>query len=310
MQTQLILHHYPPSPVAEKIRTAFGIKRLSWYSVEQNRLPDRPELFAMTGGYRRIPVMQVGADLYCDTQLILRELERRSPSPGLHPGGTEGIDVGLSRWVDSDLFQLVVRTAVVPEDSPMPPDVRQDRAQLYFGPQVDLQAEAADMPHTLAQLRAQLGWFDTTLHSSGDFLAGSTPGMRDISAWYVIWFFRSRYAGAEAMLAEMPALVAWAERMQGIGHGESVDMTAADALDIARRNDPQTPEQADPHDPQGLTPGQSVSIAPTHSPGNDAAVQGTVRSVDRNRIAIEREHESCGRVAVHFPRVGYRVTPV
>jgi len=81
----IILHHYPPSPVAEKIRKAFGLKGLNWCSVEQNRLPDRPELFAMTGGYRRIPVMQIGADIYCDSQMILRELELRVPTPTLHP---------------------------------------------------------------------------------------------------------------------------------------------------------------------------------------------------------------------------------
>src|SRR5689334_19212590 len=35
----------------------------------------RPELMPMTGGYRRTPVLQIGADIYCDTQLILRVLK-------------------------------------------------------------------------------------------------------------------------------------------------------------------------------------------------------------------------------------------
>lgn len=304
----IILHHYPPSPVAEKIRTAFGLKGLTWRSVEHNRLPDRPELFAMTGGYRRIPVMQIGADIYCDTQLILRELEQRAPSHTLHPGGTEGIDIGLSRWADSTLFELAVRTAVVPDTGKMPAEVRQDRAQLYFGPEFDLEAAAADMPHTLAQLRAQLGWFNTALVDGGNFLAGATPGMRDVSAWYVVWFFRARFAEAEALLAEFPALLAWAERMQSIGHGTSTDMTPAQSLEIARKSESQTPQHADDNDPQDLAPGQKVSVAPMHSPGDEPAVHGVVRWVDMNRIAIEREDERCGLVVVHFPRVGYRVT--
>ncbi|MDG2075546.1 MAG: glutathione S-transferase N-terminal domain-containing protein, partial [Arenicellales bacterium] len=82
---QIILHHYPASPVSEKVRTGLGLKRLTWYSVEQNRLPDRPELFAMTGGYRRIPVMQIGSDMYCDTQCIFNELEKRFPEPTFFP---------------------------------------------------------------------------------------------------------------------------------------------------------------------------------------------------------------------------------
>ena len=92
--TEIIFHHYPVSPVAEKVRAGLGIKKLAWRSVEHNRLPDRPELFAMTAGYRRIPVMQIGADIYCDSQCILRELERRFPEPTFFPGPRQGHAVG------------------------------------------------------------------------------------------------------------------------------------------------------------------------------------------------------------------------
>jgi len=94
-----IIHHYPQSPVSEKIRVAMGLKNLAWRSVEQNRLPERPELLAMTGGYRRLPVLQIGADIYCDTQLIFREIERRMPEPSLFPSGEHGLAFGLSRWL-------------------------------------------------------------------------------------------------------------------------------------------------------------------------------------------------------------------
>jgi Glutathione S-transferase, N-terminal domain len=40
----------------------------------------KPDLTALTGGYRKTPVLQIGADIYCDSQLIMRELERRYPS--------------------------------------------------------------------------------------------------------------------------------------------------------------------------------------------------------------------------------------
>ncbi len=104
--TEMIIHHYPASPVSEKIRAGMGIKKLTWRCVEQNRLPDRPELFAMTGGYRRIPVMQIGADIYCDTQCVLRELERRVPSPTFFPNNGAGLRFALSRWTDGLLFEL------------------------------------------------------------------------------------------------------------------------------------------------------------------------------------------------------------
>ncbi|MCH8217263.1 MAG: glutathione S-transferase N-terminal domain-containing protein, partial [Planctomycetes bacterium] len=83
--TEIILHHYPQSPVSEKVRVGLGIKRLAWRSVEIPRLPPKPELMPLTGGYRRTPVLQVGADVYCDSQCILRELERLCPAPSFFP---------------------------------------------------------------------------------------------------------------------------------------------------------------------------------------------------------------------------------
>ncbi|MCB1811903.1 MAG: glutathione S-transferase family protein [Candidatus Competibacteraceae bacterium] len=305
--SDFILHHYPPSPVSEKIRTALGLKQLSWQSVEQNRLPDRPELFAMTGGYRRIPVLQIGADIYCDTQCILRELERRAPEPTLFPNDSNGMPYAVSRWTDGPLFEAAVRVAFAPALDSLPPALVADRTRLYLGPDGDMAKEALDLPHTLAQLRAQLGWLDERLATGRPYLLGGQPGMPDLLAWYVVWFVRGRYAEAEDFFAEFPALNAWAERMQAIGHGTPTEMTPQQALAVAKNAEPQTPEQADPRDPQGLKPGMQVTVGPLTDSG-EQPVAGIVRAVNRNTIALAREHELCGAVVVHFPRVGYRVS--
>ncbi len=76
--SDIILHNYPQSPVAEKVRTVLGIKGLAWHDVEIPRLPPKPLLTPLTGGYRRTPVMQIGADIFCDSQCIIREIEQRS----------------------------------------------------------------------------------------------------------------------------------------------------------------------------------------------------------------------------------------
>ena len=307
--SELILHHYPPSPVSEKIRTAMGLKGLAWASVEQNRLPERPELLAMTGGYRRIPVLQVGADVYCDTQLILDELERRAPEPTFHPSGASGIAFGLSRWIDSELFELAVRAAFAPVADSLPAALVADRTRLYFGPDGDMAREARDMPHTLAQLRPQLGWLDAELGANGPYLAGEAAGMADLLAWYVAWFVRGRYVGAEPFLAEFPALLAWIDRMAAIGHGETTEMSPAEALAVAKGASPATAEAADPADPQGLAPGDAVEVRPLSRNDVEVGVAGTVVAVSATRLAIRRADEACGEVVVHFPRVGYRVSP-
>ena len=182
-----------------------------------------------------------------------------------------------------------------------------DRARLYLGAGGDLDAEAKDLPHTLAQFRAQIGWVETRLSSGRPFLLGDAPAMPDVLVWFIYWFVRERYAEQKAFFSEFPHLLDWAARMEAIGHGTQSAMSPAEALTLAKGAEPQTPEQADPRDPQGLRPGLRVAVQPT-TDSAEQAVEGVIRAVDRQTIAILREHPDCGRVAVHFPRVGYQVT--
>ncbi|MFZ5557196.1 MAG: glutathione S-transferase family protein [Pseudomonadota bacterium] len=305
---EIILHHYPQSPVSEKVRVGLGIKRLAWRSVEVPRLPPKPDLVPLTGGYRRAPVMQIGADVYCDSQCILRELQRRFPEPTFYPGGGAGVPWGVSRWTDGELFDLVVRVILGHAPEKLPPEFARDRGRLYLGPRWDLHKEHAELPHTLAQIRAEFGWIDQRLASGRRFVLGDAPGLPDALCYYLVWFLRGRWEGGPKLLAEFPALEAWEQRVKAIGHGESGPMTAAEALDVARAAEPATPEQADLLDPQDLAPGIAASVVPVTDSG-DPAVTGVIRLVDRERVALLRDDPRVGTVCVHFPRVGYRVAP-
>jgi len=307
--SDIIFHHYPPSPVSEKIRAGFGLKMLDWRSVEQNRLPDRPELFAMTGGYRRIPVLQIGADIYCDTQCMFRELEARFPKPTFFPNESTGLPFALSRWTDGPLFDAAFRVVLAPVADDLPPAFVADRARLYIGPDADMEKERADLPHTLAQFRAQIGWLETRLETGCAYILGDAPGMPDLLAWFVYWFIKERYGEAAAFFSEFPMLNQWAERMAALGHGNETPMTPAEALDVAKRSMSVTEKASDPGDPQGLKVGMKVTIAPLTDSG-EKAVEGSIRASDRDRIAIVIDNPLCGEVVVHFPRVGYRVTVV
>ena len=304
--TEIILHHYPQSPVSEKIRTAMGLKKLAWCSVEQNRLPERPELFALTGGYRRIPVMQIGADIYCDTHCILRELEQRFPDPTFFPGGGAGLPFALGQWTDTQVFNLAVRVAFAPAVASLPAALVKDRSRLYLGPNGDFANEVADLPHTLAQLRSQLGLIEQRLESGRAYILGDAPGMPDLMVWYLVWFLRGRYAEAASFLGEFPKLLEWSTRMEAVGHGQPAPMTPAQSLKIAASTDPVSEHANDPRDPQRLTPGEKVAVVPVTDSG-DPEVTGTVWSVSRNTIALHRTSDQAGLVCVHFPRIGYRV---
>jgi glutathione S-transferase len=306
--SEIILHHYPQSPVAEKVRTGLGLKKLSWRSVIIPRIPPKPELMPLTGGFRRTPVMQIGADIYCDSQCILREIDRRHPEPTFFPGGGYGMPWALSRWTDTTLFDLVVSVILGHAPDELSPEFAADRGRLYFGPDWDLKAVQADLPHILAQLRVQLGWLNDRLSHGRDYIL-SEPGLPDALVHHVVWFLRGRWDKGPEFLSEFPALNAWEERVKAIGHGSPSDMEASEALDIALSAEPETVEQGDPLDPQKLEPGMRVSVVPD-SDGGDPEVTGTVRAVSRDTISILHQDERVGSVCIHFPRAGYRVTPV
>ena len=172
---EIILHHYPPSPVSEKVRVALGIKGLSWRSVEIPRLPPKPDVMPLTGGYRRTPIMQVGADIYCDSQCILRELQRRHPEPSFYPGGAAGLPWGISRWTDA-LFDTAVRLSMGANADKLPADFAKDRLRLFFGPNGDIKKVQADLAHTVAQCaRSSAGWKNASPAAAASCSA-ITPG--------------------------------------------------------------------------------------------------------------------------------------
>ncbi|HWA12744.1 MAG TPA: glutathione S-transferase N-terminal domain-containing protein [Burkholderiales bacterium] len=305
---EIILHHYPASPVSEKVRVALGIKKLAWRSVEIPRLPPKPDVLPLTGGYRRTPFLQIGADIYCDSLCILRELHRRHPKPDFFPGRSEGVTWALARWTDV-AFDAAVRLSIGANADQLPEAFLQDRGRLFFGTSWSKEQLKADVPHAAAQVRAQLAWIDQQLGDGRAYLPGGVPGLFDALCYYLVWFVRGRWQGGPAMIAGFPKLEAWETRVKAIGHGKPVPMASAEAIDVARAAQTATPEGSDPGDPQGLHPGQRVSIVFDGDSG-EVPVEGKVRRVDAHTIAILRDDPRVGTVCVHFPRVGYRVTRV
>ena len=130
--TSLILHQYEVSPFSEKVRVALGVKGLAWHACDQPVIMPKPEMVRLTGGYRRIPVLQVGADIFCDTQIILRELERLHPTPSLSPQN-KGAPYGLGFWADRQIFQAAVAVIFGEIGDMVPEDFKKDRAAMSGG---------------------------------------------------------------------------------------------------------------------------------------------------------------------------------
>ncbi|MFT4120714.1 glutathione S-transferase family protein [Bradyrhizobium sp.] len=302
----VILHHFDESPFSEKIRLVFGLKKIAWTSVLISRIMPRPDLMPLTGGYRRTPVMQIGADIYCDTQCIIRELERCFPTPTLFPGGNEGLALASAMWTDKSFFQNTVNLVFGSLADKVPQSFIEDREKLR-GAKFDIAAMTAAIPQMRDQYRAHVGWVETQLADGRSWLGGNEVSLVDINAYMNLWYVRSNLPIADELLAEFPRVRAWEARVRAIGHGARTEMSTAEALEVGRNSSPRTQEAGDPHDANGRKVGDLVDVRPDDY--GKIAVRGRIVSLSAHGIAIRRHDDIAGDVVVHFPRAGFLVTP-
>ncbi len=299
----VILHHYAASPVSEKVRVALGIKGLSWKSVMIPGLPPEPPLVPLAGGFRVSPGVHTGAAAYCDRQCILRELERRYPKPTLFPKGASAQIWGLGRWIDGEVFSTALEVIFAQNQSGMPEGFIQDRFSLYFDEHETVENLQFKLSENLAFLRAQIGWLDDAL-ADKRFMAGDNPGMSDAYVYYLIWFLRERFSDGADLLREFEQLQKWEKRVKDIGHGTVEEISADKALEIALHAEPEPGTGIDAMEPMDFKRDAMVSIS---SSQNKDDVVGNLIALGRDKITILRTDKHVGRIAIHFPRVGYQI---
>jgi glutathione S-transferase len=299
-----ILHHHDPSPFAEKIRLAFGIKQLAWQSVRVPMVMPRPALTPLTGGYRKVPVLQVGADVYCDTRLIVAELERRCPTPSLFPGASRGLSLALASWSDRSFFEPGAGLSMGLNRASIPREVIEDRKGFFNF--MDFGRLEADIPHLFTQFRAHLDLLEQMLADGRDWVLGEGPSFADIEAYFPVWMARGNVGAAAGLLEPFPRLLAWEARMQALGHGARREIDAAAALAQARDSTP-LPAGEIVVDELRLQRGARVTVTPDDY--GRIPVEGELVTLTVREVAVRRVTPETGEVVVHFPRLGYRVAP-
>ena len=302
--SELILHHYPMSPFAEKARLMLGFKQLAWRSVLIPPVMPKPDVIALTGGYRKTPVLQIGADIYCDTALIARVLEARQPTPTLYPADAP-LAVPLAQWADSFLFQVAVVWALQPAGAPailgnMPPEQMKvfaaDRAAMRANAPRPALADGA------AQLRGHLAAIDAQLSKRGPWLFGEAPSIADFSVAHCLWFIR-RAPPVAALLDQYPAIGPWLDRVLATGHLAQTEMSSAEAIAVAAAASGHAPAEVAAG--QGFEPGETVTVAATDY-GTDPVV-GTLVGLSDVESVVRRVDARAGTVHVHFPRFGFQI---
>ena len=302
----LILHHYAASPFSEKTRLLLGHKKLAWKSVIIPAVMPKPDVVALTGGYRRTPVLQLGADIYCDTALIADVLEHLQPEPTLYPEPEKGLSRILAQWADSSLFWAAMAYNLQPRGAAelfatLPPEAAkafgEDRAKMSTGNMARLRPGDA-----AAAYKSYLRRLSDMLDDK-PFLLGEVPCIADFSAYHPLWY-TTRIHAVKGILELTPAVVDWMDRMKAIGHGSFEKITAADAIAEAKAAVPATVlTDSTFQDEHGIPLGSAVTIR-AESFGLEET-PGTLVAATRTHYTLARESEATGAVHVHFPRIGY-----
>jgi glutathione S-transferase len=318
--SNIILHHYPTSPFSEKIRLVLGYKNLNWQSVIIPAIMPKPDVLVLTGGSRKTPFMQIGADIYCDSALICDVLEKIQPEPTLYPVHHKGAARIVAQWADTTLFWASMAYNFSPAgsaqmfgiDSPQATEAianaklfAEDRAKMRSGmPRLPAADAAASYKSYLRRIANML--------DESPFLMGDKPCIADFAVYHPLWFTRHRTPVMAGIFDATPNVLTWMDRMAAIGHAQSSRLNAIDSIAICATNTPAIIENTSKNsifqDEHGIPLGSTVTIA-SESFGPEPT-QGELVAATRMHYTLRRHDERVGEVHVHFPRIGFLLKKV
>ena len=303
----IVLHQYAESPFSEKVRAILGYKGVSYQAVEIPMIMPRPDTIPLTGGYRKTPVMQIGADVYCDTAIICRVIDEIYPENTIYPEERLGMINTVAHWTDTFFFKVCVAIAFQPKAAATNPLFKDDSATSAFmadraefskgSSELGMPFETAE-PHFISHLNQ----LDQQLSVGGPFLFGDEPSIADFSTYHNVWFIYTREALRD-YFSPFEHLLAWYEKMVSFGHG-NVEMIPGSAA-LAQASVAEPEEIMDAAFLDDLQAGQSVSVMPIDY--GFQPVVGELLAAGMDEIAVARNDKQVGRIVVHFPRTGFQI---
>ena len=300
MSTQIFLHHYPISRFSEKIRALLGYLGATWHSVETTSIMPRPLLMPLTGGYRRIPCLQIGANVYCDTAVIVKGLLRHLSVP--EALAHSFVVARIAEWADREFFLIGIGLGFGSPESmqEMLSRLPAQEAKGFFADRANLApGDSMAIPSlevVTRQFTQVLNDLETSLKTS--YLLGDHPTIADFSVYSTFWALRTA-ASTRSLTAAYPNINDWFERIASFGQGQVIGSSGEEALAHAHALEPLLPELK-PMMPSGVSLGDRVTVTPDDY--GKVSVEGELIACGLDEIVLARTTPETGTVMTHFPR--------
>lgn len=305
MTESIILHHYDKSPYAEKIRLMFGLMNTSWQSLLSLPIPPRPNLDPLTGGYRRIPVAQIGADLICDTGLIAQEVSCLTGNADLSPENMSDAAKALMVEAEGPVFFSAV--AAVPPIKLIGTMIKEfgfTGTYKFVKDRTGMMKGGTTKPPSHERAKGYIAGLLSKLEehlASNEWINGESASVADFAVYHPIWLHLS---ASRSELKAGPNTTRWYTAVTQLGEGTRQEITQNDAFSIAKSSTPRAlPAEASDNE---FELGQMVNVAP--SDYGCVPVAGKLVMVSEDRIILARETQEFGTLHVHFPRQGYDIS--
>lgn len=301
----MILHHYPLSPYAEKIRAMSAYTKLEWASCLTSEAPPRGKLDLLSGGYGRIPIAQWGSDIYCDSNLIADEISRLTKTPAMANSKLNKDQLKLRQWIESKLFFACINRSF---SLALLARIAKDKGVInlfkFLKDRIEMGAKASistGSPKT-ARRNIQQGIVELEMNlTTNSFIGGTEPNILDFSAYHCFWFLQ--IVGKKNDLKKHAMAHAWFTRMLKFTTTMTQEITIEDALKTAKNTQPKRVQKKYLHDHRI---GSHIVITPNDY--RQIPVSGILVGADDQRWIIQRETDATGVVHLHFPTHAVDVT--
>ncbi|KAK7192040.1 hypothetical protein DPSP01_003907 [Paraphaeosphaeria sporulosa] len=316
----IVLFNYPSSPFGRRIQWYLQLRAIEYALVEQPVMMPRTDLEKLGVKYRRIPILAIGRDVYLDTRLILRTLEKKFPDGKLGSDKPEQqfIEKLLDKYmVEGPVFQQTA--GLVPSAFLKDPSFAKDRKG-FLGRNWTPDELDEGRPESLVFVRNLFDLLETTILADGRnwVLGTERPSLADIQAiWPVDWATSMNMPSHVVSEELFPKVYAWISRFQhalkdaAASCSEPVPLNGDEAVSYMKtfkESQQATAEDVvDKHDPQEVERGTLVEMYPSDW-GSEHRDAGRLVALARDEVTIMAE--GALGLRIHAPRTGFKMTAV